>query len=57
MSKNVRTYQGIDLFPWQLSVHKGLLSYGIISNHIHVVKSKRQVGNSLLMLGELLYSS
>lgn len=57
MSKNVRTYQGIDLFPWQLSVHKGLLRYGINSNHIHVVKSKRQVGKSLLIQGELLYFS
>ena len=57
MSKNVRTYQGIDLFPWQLSVHKGILRYGINSNHIHVVKSKRQVGKSLLIQGELLYFS
>ena len=57
MSKNVRTYQGINLFPWQLSVHKGLLRYGINSNHIHVVKSKRQVGKSLLIQGELLYFS
>lgn len=45
----------MSLFPWQLAVHKGLLKHGIKSNHIHVVKSKRQVGKSLLIQGELLY--
>lgn len=45
----------MDLFPWQAAVHKGLLRYGVGSGHIHIVKSKRQVGKSLLIIGELLY--
>lgn len=45
----------MDLFKWQADVHKGLLKNGIGSGHIHVVKSKRQVGKSLLIIGELLY--
>ena len=45
------------LFEWQLAVHKGLLKYGKGSGHIHIVKSKRQVGKSLLLIGELLYFS
>ena len=45
----------MDLFPWQLAVHKGLVKYGKGSGHIHIVKSKRQVGKSLLLIGELLY--
>jgi hypothetical protein len=36
-------------------VHRGLLKNGIGSHHIHCVKSKRQVGKSLLIVGELLY--
>lgn len=47
----------MDLFPWQADVHKGLLEHGLGSGHIHVVKSKRQVGKSLLIIGELLYFS
>ena len=43
------------LFEWQLDVHKGLKQYGIKSGHIHICKSKRQVGKSLLLIGELLY--
>ena len=42
------------LFPWQLSVHRGLQKYGKGSGHIHICKSKRQVGKSLLLIGELL---
>lgn len=53
MSK--KQFVGFDLFPWQASVHKGMLQYGIGSGHIHIVKSKRQVGKSLLIIGELLY--
>lgn len=45
----------MDLFPWQADVHKGLCKYGVGSGHIHIVKSKRQVGKSLLIIGELLY--
>lgn len=45
----------MNLFPWQADVHKGLLKYGVGSGHIHIVKSKRQVGKSLLIIGELLY--
>lgn len=45
----------MDLFPWQADVHKGLVKYGVGSGHIHIVKSKRQVGKSLLIIGELLY--
>lgn len=45
------------LFPWQLSVHRGLQKYGKGSGHIHICKSKRQVGKSLLLIGELLYFS
>lgn len=54
MSKQ-QTYKGLKLFPWQLEVHKGLLKNGIGSGHIHIVKSKRQVGKSKLLIGELLY--
>lgn len=45
------------LFPWQLQVHRGLQKYGKGSGHIHICKSKRQVGKSLLLIGELLYFS
>lgn len=45
------------LFPWQLYVHRGLQKYGKGSGHIHICKSKRQVGKSLLLIGELLYFS
>lgn len=54
-TNKTQTYTGLNLYPWQMSVHKGLLQYGIGSNHIHVVKSKRQCGKSLLIEGELLY--
>lgn len=40
-----------------MAVHKGLLKNGKNSGHIHCVKSKRQVGKSLLIVGELLYFS
>lgn len=52
-----KQFIGFDLFPWQADVHKGLLEHGLGSGHIHVVKSKRQVGKSLLIIGELLYFS
>lgn len=42
------------LFDWQLAVHRGLQKYGKGSGHIHICKSKRQVGKSLLLIGELL---
>lgn len=48
---------GFDLYPWQAEVHRGLLKYGINSGQLHIVKSKRQVGKSLLIIGELLYFS
>ena len=54
---NTTTFEGFSLFPWQADVHKGLLAQGLGSGHIHVVKSKRQVGKSLLIIGELLYFS
>lgn len=54
---NTTTFEGFSLFPWQADVHKGLLAKGLGSGHIHVVKSKRQVGKSLLIIGELLYFS
>ena len=57
MSKQPTTFVGCKLFPWQLAVHKGLMAKGKNSGHIHVVKSKRQVGKSLLIIGELLYFS
>ena len=44
-------------FEWQLSVHRGFQKYGKGSGHIHICKSKRQVGKSLLLIGELLYFS
>ena len=50
-----KTFVGCKLFPWQADVHRGLLKYGKGSHHIHCVKSKRQVGKSLLIIGELLY--
>ena len=56
MSKKT-IFKGFNLFPWQADVHKGLLKYGKNSGHIHIVKSKRQVGKSLLLIGELLYFS
>lgn len=55
MSTN--TFVGPKLFEWQLDVHKGLMKYGVGSGHIHCVKSKRQVGKSTLIIGELLYFS
>lgn len=54
---NTTTFEGFSLFPWQADVHKGLLKHGLGSGHIHVVKSKRQVGKSALIIGELLYFS
>ena len=50
-----KQFVGFDLFPWQAEVHKGLLKYGLGTSHIHIVKSKRQCGKSLLIIGELLY--
>lgn len=50
-----KQYVGFNLFEWQADVHRGLLKYGKGSAHIHIVKSKRQVGKSLLIIGELLY--
>lgn len=50
-----KTFVGCKLFEWQADVHRGLLKNGIGSHHIHCVKSKRQVGKSLLIIGELLY--
>lgn len=40
------------LFPWQSDVVKGILSY---PNDIHVMKSKRQIGKSILIENLLLY--
>lgn len=57
MNKKQRQYVGMNLFQWQADVHKGLLQHGKGSAHIHIVKSKRQVGKSLLIIGELLYFS
>lgn len=51
------TFVGPRLFEWQLDVHKGLMENGRGSGHIHCVKSKRQVGKSTLLIGELLYFS
>ena len=42
----------IDLFDWQRDVVRGLLLY---PNDIHTVKSKRQVGKSILIENVLLY--
>lgn len=50
-----KTFLGFDLFPWQRAVHEGLLKNGVGSGHIHVVKSKRQVGKTQLIIGELLF--
>lgn len=50
-----KTFLGFDLFPWQRAVHDGLLKNGVGSGHIHVVKSKRQVGKTQLIIGELLF--
>ena len=50
-----KTFVGCKLFDWQADVHRGLLKNGIGSHHIHCVKSRRQVGKSLLIVGELLY--
>lgn len=54
-SKKPTTFIFPNLYEWQLDVHKGLKQYGIKSGHIHICKSKRQVGKSLLLIGELLY--
>lgn len=54
---NKKTFVGPRLFEWQLEVHNGLLKHGLGSGYIHCVKSKRQVGKSLLIIGELLYFS
>ena len=40
------------LFPWQYDVVKGILSY---PNDIHIMKSKRQIGKSILVENLLLY--
>ena len=50
-----KIFLGFDLFPWQRAVHEGLLKNGVGSGHIHVVKSKRQVGKTQLIIGELLF--
>ena len=55
MAEKKKTFVGCKLFKWQADVHRGLLKNGIGSHHIHCVKSKRQVGKSLLIVGELLY--
>jgi hypothetical protein len=55
MANRTVTYRGFKLFEWQKAVHTGLVKKGIGSGHIHCVKSKRQVGKSMLIVGELLY--
>lgn len=50
-----KKFIGSRLFDWQADVHNGLLKYGRGSHYIHCVKSKRQVGKSHLILGELLF--
>jgi hypothetical protein len=55
--KNEKTFVGFKLFKWQADVHKGILKNGLGTGHIHVCKSKRQVGKTQLIIGELLYFS
>lgn len=50
-----KKFIGSRLFDWQADVHNGLLKNGRGSHYIHCVKSKRQVGKSHLILGELLF--
>lgn len=52
-----KTFVGCRLFDWQADVHRGILKNGVGSGHIHCVKSKRQVGKSTLIIGELLFIS
>lgn len=55
MSNKPTTFIFPKLYKWQLDVHRGLTKYGKGTGHIHICKSKRQVGKSLLLIGELLY--
>ena len=54
MSNNIKTFVGYKPFPWQAAVHNGLTKYGLNSGHIHVVKAKRQIGKSFIIINELL---
>lgn len=49
-----KTFIGYKPFPWQKAVHDGLSKYGLNSGHIHVVKAKRQIGKSFIIINELL---
>lgn len=51
---NVKTFIGYKPYPHQAVVHQGLTKYGKNSGHIHIVKSRRQVGKSFIILNELL---
>lgn len=41
-------------FAWQQYVHNGLSKYGIKSGHLHIVKARRQIGKSYIIINELL---
>lgn len=51
---DVKTFIGYTPYQWQQAVHNGLTKYGKNSRHIHVVKAKRQIGKSFIIINELL---
>lgn len=53
----IRVCEGMNLFPWQIEVHNGLVKTGLRSGTMHIVKSKRQVGKTMQIIAELLYFS
>lgn len=50
--KKPKTFVGYKPFPWQSAVHNGIGKYP--RSHIHIVKAKRQIGKSFIIINELL---
>ncbi len=53
MSKQI-TLEGYRPYIWQRVVHNGITKYGKNSGHLHIVKAKRQIGKSFIIINELL---
>lgn len=49
-----KTFVGYKPFKWQAEVHNGISKFGFKSGHLHIVKAKRQIGKSFIIINELL---
>lgn len=53
-SASAKVFIGYKPFAWQKAVHNGITKYGKGSGTIHMVKAKRQIGKSYIIINELL---